>query len=72
MSAYNLQKTILGNVKKPSAPAQSPPPPPAPTIDTAAMSEENSRKFRRRKGVRANVTGASAQTPTIATKQLLG
>ncbi len=62
----------LSKTKKPKAPAQSPPPPPPPTIDEAAMNEEASRKYRRRRGIRANITGAGGETASVASKQLLG
>lgn len=56
-----------------ATPALPPPPPPAPTIDTAAQTEDLSRKFLRRKGRMATyVSGASATAPAVATKQLLG
>lgn len=53
-------------------PQPAPLPPPVPTFDTAAMSEEYSRKVRRRRGHAANMTGASASSPLVAARALLG
>lgn len=49
----------------------APPPPPVPTIDEAAREEELSRKFRRRKGHAANITGSSG-VASVAARALLG
>lgn len=58
--------------KKAKTPNLPPPPPPPPTIDDAAMSEERARKFARRRGKRATITGATADTAPVGTKTLLG
>lgn len=61
--------------KKPKAqtPVLPPPPPPAPTIDEAAMRDEQARKFARRRGhaMTMKSKGAASQ-PSVAVKQLLG
>lgn len=50
---------------------QSPPPPPVPTLDEAAMRDEQYRKIRRRRGHLANQTGAAAGA-SVAARTLLG
>lgn len=59
--------------KKPKIPAptvQEVKPPP--TIDEAAMRDEQARKFRRRKGALATSTAGGSATPSVAVKTLLG
>lgn len=56
---------------KPPKITMAPPPPPVPTIDQAAQDEQYSRNLRRRRGYRANTTGAADITST-AVRQLLG
>jgi len=54
-------------------PQPTPLPPPVPTLDTAAMSEEYSRKVRRRRGHSANATGAASGSPFgVAARAILG
>ena len=49
------------------------PPPPVPTLDAAAMSDENTKKIGRRKGRAAlRTTGGGLTQPSVALRQALG
>ncbi len=59
--------------KTPKPPAQLPPPP-VPTVDEAAMRDENFRKLSRRMGRRATLSSSPSANaaPSVAAKTLLG
>lgn len=68
LGGFLMSRTL----KKPKTPQLPPPPPPAPTIDEAAMRDEQARKFARRRGRKATNFGGGSITPSVAVKQLLG
>lgn len=72
IGTFGLADGLIGGTPELKAPDA---PPGAPTIDQAAMQEDQARKLRRRRGRAANILAgddAGAGAPGTATKTLLG